>query len=54
VKDFKCTKDIHKKFSNEAQTGRDDLPVYHRRRPENGGFQTFSQTGSIGAGPDDK
>ena len=49
---------MHKKifmnFANETQTGRDGLPVYRRKRPENERFQTFSKTGSVGAGPDDQ
>ena len=43
----RCTKKYPKKFVNETQTGEDSYPLYRRRKPENGLFETNKVVGNV-------
>ena len=46
--DRKCSKNYPKKFLNDTQTGHDGYPLYKRRNPENGGFETnINERGNV-------
>ncbi|GFT29872.1 ATP-dependent DNA helicase [Trichonephila clavipes] len=40
MKDGRCTKRYPQDILKETQTGKDGYPLYHRRKPEDGGFST--------------